>query len=294
MKLSIVLAVQGGSRRLPAVLDRLEAQVTSSVEVLVVYADGDSEAAHAVRSSPRAWAAPLSAPSRSLIPDLWARGIRAALADRVALTVVHALPGPQWVAGLLATDLNGHAGVGGPIRQGAAEDGVSWAIYLQRYAPFGPDAVGSTPRAVEEIAGDNAVYDRTLLRAVSQSWDDGFWELAVHAALRARGARLAVDPALWVEHRNGYPAWEFAAQRLRHGLRFGRDRSAAMSLPRRAAYRALSPAIPALFGRKLVGRALGCREARGHLVAATPWMIAFLLAWSVGEAVGALAPVGRG
>ncbi len=282
--LSVVVAVQGSAGGLPSLLDSLGRQRTEDVDVVLAWASDDEAAAAAVSGAP-GWARRVPGPEGALIPELWTVGIESAEADRVALTIVHCQPGPDWLDVLRAADLSSDAGVGGPIRQTPDADPVSWAIYLQRYVPFGP---GVLPEGkVVEIAGDNALYARDCLEEVRDSWQDGFWELDVHAAFRARGWTLRFDPALEVEHRNRYSPAEFVRQRFRHGLLFGRGRVEAMPAARRALYRALSPAIPVLFGRKVVQRALAWAPARPHLIAAAPWLLVFLAAWSAGEILGA-------
>ncbi len=290
MRLSVVLAVQEGAHRLDAVLTALAADLPSGVEVLVVWpGDDDAVARQVERLTPpeRTWLRPLPAPAGALVPALWTHGIERATAPRVALTIVHCVPVAGWLQRLVDIDLSRWAGVGGPIDQRPGSDALGWAIYLQRYAPFAsscsPDALGEVP----EIAGDNALYDRAALDAVSGSWDDGFWEPAVHAALRAGGARLAMDPGLRVLHHNGYSARGFCSQRLRHGYRFGRDRALGFRTVTAIAYAAASPAVPLLFGRKVLVRALGLRGARAQLPGALPWLAVFIAAWSLGEISGA-------
>lgn len=290
MRLCVIIAVQGGAHLLAPLLARLDRQTNSGVEAVLAFAQGDVVAEGAIEALPRPWVRTVRASKNAMVPQLWAEAIRTTEASRVALTTVHCQPGPDWVGSVLGADLREHAGVGGPIEQGHAAGPMSWAIYLQRYTPFSAEVVGGSVRDASEIAGDNAVYDRALLDEVAPSWRAGFWELEVHSALRAKGHRLAFDPAMTIEHHNGYTAREFATQRLRHGFEFGRARSAAMDGARQWVYRGLSPAIPLLFGRKVLSRALSHPPARAHLKGAAPWLITFLLAWSVGEALGAQLP----
>ena len=279
--LSIVLAVQGGGHRLPEVLDALEPQVRDAVEVIVLWpANQDG-----VLGVDRPWIRCIPGADDALAPELWARGIREATHDRVATTIVHCRPPDGWVDALLAADLENHAGVGGPIAQ-PPDDGLAWAIWLQRYATFSPEQVGDAPRPAREIAGDNAVYDRVRLLTVADTWARGFWELEVHAALRERGETLQLDPALLTEHHNGYGAREFVDQRFRHALRFGSARALAMEPPRRAAYRLASPGAPLVFGGKVARRTLALDLRRRDRLRAAPWLALFVGAWGAGEALG--------
>lgn len=279
--LSIVLAVQGGGHRLPEVLDTLEPQVDDAVEVLVLWpANQDG-----VLGVDRPWVRCIPGAPDALAPELWARGIREASYDRVATSIVHCRPPVDWVAALRGADLVQHAGVGGPIAQ-PPDDGLSWAIWLQRYAGFSPAQVGDEPRPAREIAGDNAVYDRVRLLAVADTWARGFWEMEVHAALRERGETLQLDPALLTEHHNGYGAREFVEQRFQHALRFGSARARAMAPPRRVAYRLASAGSPLVFGGKVARRTLCLDVRRRDRLRAAPWLALFVTAWGAGEAVG--------
>jgi len=290
MRLCVVVAVQGGTHLLAPLLARLDSQMEHGVEVVLAYATGDTASEQAIEALPRPWARKVSGPQNAMVPQLWASAIRTTQGCRVALTTVHCQPGSRWVAQVLGANLDEHAGVGGPIEQGEGSDSVGWAIYFQRYTPFSTEALGRSAREAEEIAGDNAVYDRALLDEVAPSWRTGFWEVDVHAALKKKGHRLAFDPGMGLQHFNGYTASQFAMQRLRHGFEFGRTRSSAMHGARQWLYRGLSPAIPLLFGRKVISRALSHTSARPHLKQAAPWLLTFLLAWSLGEALGAQVP----
>ncbi len=290
MKLSVVLAVQEGAHRLEAVVGALDADRPEGVEVLVVWASDDAparRAAHALAPSERPWLVLLPASPGSLVPQLWRDGIDKAAAPRVALTIVHCVPQADWLRRILAADLTTWTGVGGPINQRPGSDALGWAIYLLRYTPYASAAGPHALEEVDEIAGDNALYDRTALENVRSSWADGFWEPTVHSALKERGGRLAMDPNLAVLHDNGYTAVGFFVQRIRHGYQFGRSRGLGMTSVIATAYAAASPSVPLLFGRKVLGRALGLREARPHLPGALPWLTVFIGAWALGEVLGA-------
>ena len=291
-RLTVVLAVQEGAHRLDAVVGALAAGLPSGVEVIVLWPEDDGEARHAVGALPPApWLVTMPGPARALVPELWALGVQGSRAPRVALTVVHCVPSPGWIDGLLEADLERFAAVGGPIDQRPGSDALGWAVYLQRYAPFASSEGPHQTAAVDEIAGDNALYARSALDAVSGSWSDGFWEPTVHAALLDEGLQLGMDPGLGVLHDNGYSARGFLVQRLRHGYRFGRDRARALEGPVAAAYAAATPAVPLLFGRKVLQRSLRLREARVHLPGALPWLAVYVGAWSLGEILGAHAGV---
>jgi len=209
----------------------------------------------------------------------------------VALSVVHCRPDPRWIDTLLAADLDEFTAIGGAINNDPDSDARGWAIFLLRYLRY---AHPFAPHDTSDLPGDNAVYDRKVLLRYADAFTDGFWEPEIHAGLLREGRRLRLDPALCVIHANGYGTLEFTRQRLAHGRRYGHSRGINMGRVRRFLYAALSPAIPVVFGGKLVRQVLRRRDMRRHFVPALPYLVLFVGAWSIGEMRGALdAALGR-
>lgn len=278
--LSVVIAVQGGAERLTEVLDCLLPQCDEQVEVLVCYAAEETSvprlcAGRSVRT--------LAGEQGALIPHLWRDGIRAARADRVALSIVHCRPRPDWVGRLKAADLGTFAGIGGGLENEPHSDALGWAVFMLRYAPYAPPFVA---RETGDLPGDNAVYDRKALLAHESAFESGFWEPEIHARLLREGRRLLLDPELLSVHANGYGALDFAKQRFLHGTRFGFDRARQMGAARRLAQLVLSPLVPTVFGAKVARTALKHEALRGHLAQALPYLTLFVHAWALGEALG--------
>lgn len=283
IRLTVVLAVQGGIDRLPAVLDTLRPQCGEGIQVLVCYTEVDRGVRDACRDE--SWVTLVAAPRGSLIPHLWRTGILRADAPRVALTVVHCRPEPDWIATLLEADLERFAGVGGAIDNDPRSDACGWAVYMLRYLQY---ARPFSPRETADIPGDNVVYDRRVLLAHADAFADGFWEPRIHTLLLRHGYRLLLDPAVAVIHSNGYGVREFSGMRLAHGRRYGRDRAAAMPNTRRLLYLAVSPAAPLVLLAKVVRRALGRPTSRRALLRALPALLLFVSAWGAGEVRGVM------
>ncbi len=288
-QLSIVVAVHGGADRLPAVLDALGAQLREDVEVLVCVRAGE-KGAHDLGPIER-FATLIEGGAEALIPHLWRDGILAAKAPRVAITVSHCRPDPGWIEALLAADLDTYAAIGGAIDNDPDSNPRGWAIYLLRYLRFGRPL---EPRETADLAGDNALYDRAAVLTHKDAFADGFWEPRIHALLVAEGRRLRLDPSLRVIHSNGYTTREFAAQRLAHGRRFGRDRGLGLSPVWRFLYPTVIPAVPLVFGARILSQVLQRSLARRPLLFAVPHLTLFLAAWAAGELWGSLdAVMGR-
>jgi hypothetical protein len=286
--LSVVVAVRDAQENVPAIIERLACERHPQVEFLLGYTDRDPDVPRLVPAAAnvRAFAA---APG-SLIPHLWRDGIRAAAAERVAVTTAHCVPSDNWVAALLGADLREVAGVGGTIENDPASGAMGWAIHLQRYAAFSPP---QGARRMEDIAADNAVYRRADILGNPDLLAEGFFEPQFHARFRAAGAGLALDPRIRVTHRNRYRAATFFGQRYEHGRQFGAARAQGLPAGRRLLLALASPVLPLVFLRKIVRNARRHEVLREHWVRALPWLGFFLLGWGLGEARGYLESLKR-
>jgi hypothetical protein len=280
-KLSVVVAVQHAQANLPEIVAALEPGAHPDVEFIFCHAAATPDARRSAIGDGNA--AELYGGPDALIPHLWRDGIRAATGTWVATTTAHCIPASDWVARLKGHADDPGAAIGGVLANDAAAASLAWAIYLLRYTAFAaPQPMG----AVTEVAADNAMYRRSLLLEHQDLLADGFWEPAFHARLRAAGHDLRLDPALTVTHRNRYRAGEFFGQRLAHGRQFGLARAAAWSRARRAAMLLAAPLLPLAFLRKIVRAARRHPVCSRHVFPALGWLLVFLSAWGMGEAMG--------
>ena len=291
--LSLVVAAHGQLADVAAWLDavrpQIAAQPAASIEVLVCHRPDAATAPDPSGGispwSEAEWLRLVPCAQHALVPEMWRDGIAASRAPRVALSVVDCLPDAGWLAALLAADLESYCAVGGAIDCDPSGDGVSLAVYLLRYARYGRPF---DPLETDDLPGDNALYDRIVLLRHQGAYADGFWEPEIHALLAREGRRMLRDPAIVALHHNSYGVLEFAAQRLAHGRRFGRDRAAAMPPLRRMLYLAASPAVPFILAAKVMRIGLAGRATRQALPRAAPALGLFLLSWGAGEMRGIL------
>ena len=129
-----------------------------------------------------------------------------------------------------------------------------------------------------------SVTNQDLLR-------DGFWERELHRLLAQEGMNLVFIPEIRVTQHGSFGFQRFLRQRFQHGRQFGRSRlrgrspalRAVATLARRpdsgAVFLGTDPRCVARSGRDL-----------GPFLVALPVLLCFLLAWSLGEASGYLAP----
>ena len=276
--LSIVIAVKDAAANLDTIVTRLCA-VPEDVEIIFAVA---GEMPSAVNDLPAGWTVH-SAPTGTLIPYLWANGIREARGDWVALTTAQCIPAADWVQRLLTLDRTGRVAVGGALANDEAASALNWAIYFLRYSAFMPQG---TAGIRDEIAADNALYNRAAILRYPDLLAGGFWEPSFHAKFRAGGDVLAFDPTLIVEHHGLVTGPAFAQQRFAHGCEYGRARSRGQSAWRKVALLVASPMVPLVLWFRIRSRIAYDGNYSGKFRKAAPWLIVLILAWSLGEALG--------
>ena len=131
----------------------------------------------------------------------------------------------------------------------------------------------------------NVSYKRSALEAVNDRWRDGYYEPAVHQALRAHGGVLWLDPSIVIEHQRGrLDLLPCLRERYAWARLYAGKRCDELSPHRRAALALLAPLLPALLLARQVRGAWSRR--RQENARALPLVAVLLCAWSIGEAVG--------
>lgn len=278
--LSIILAVKDGKGNLPAIFEVLNA-APEGIELLL-YVAGDAGPLPPARFP----VTTIAAPESTLIPPLWADGIRMAHARRVALTTSQCIPAPDWAQLMRAADIDRWAGVGGAIENDPGASAANWAIFFLRYSHFAPPLKAGES---EEIAADNAVYDRDACLAQDDLMADGFWEPSFHRRFREAGRAVALDPALLVVHHGLVPSASFAEQRRAHGFAYGLERGQRAGKGRALVLLAMSPLVLPLILMRISRRVGDRPHYKAKLLPSLPWLIRFAFAWASGEALGYLA-----
>lgn len=276
-RITIVIAVKDGSENLPELLAALP-----GADIVLACAGPAPDGAGNVTT--------LLLPLDSLIPNLWSEGIRRARGRAVALTTTQFVPEGRWLERLEAADLDRWVGIGGAIENEPRSSARNWAIFFLRYSAFAPPLeAGET----DEIAADNAIYDREAILQYPDLLDEGFWEPSFHRRFRAAGRKLSIDPDMVVIHRGTVPAESFAHQRYLHGLAYGIERAERGGGVRNLLLLMSSPLVPPLLLARIISRIAKKPAYRGKLITAFPWLVRFTLAWVGGEAGGYASTLGR-
>jgi hypothetical protein len=228
----------------------------------------------------------LRRPPGRLAPELWRDGLDATDAPLVAFSTAQMVPLPGWRRAMLdRLESTGAAVAGGPIEPAAGLPPRDRAIYLLRYVNYlrplpEVDTAGAGP------PGDNAVYRRDRLAGLESLWRDGFWEVEIHRALRARGERPVMARDAAVAFRGGTRLAGLLRQRHEHARHYGASRSVGIGTMGRLARIGSAPIVPAVLLRRIFGTLAARGQSRAAWAPALPCLLPLLAAWSLGEARG--------
>lgn len=279
--LTVIVAEEMASANLPDIFIHLQPEKYPCVEFLICSGNDDASL-NGVPDNQNVRL--IRARSDSRIPMLWRDGIRAARADKVALTTAHCVPSQTWIKQLLAYPLEGEqVAVGGAIENVENDTTIGRVIYLLRYVRYTRARSGGR---ADDLAADNALYRKADILAHEGLLEIGFWEPSFHERFLAEGKHMTYDNNLVVVHKNCYSTRQFIHQRFSHGIEFGMARAKVMNTPRRLMMIALSPLIPLVFTRKIVAAARRDKQFNLGLNRDMFWLLVFVLAWSIGETVG--------
>lgn len=290
--LSVVVGSVESALSIDQALSALQAAVVSvDAEVLVIDASHDDSAERAASHSLECRV--VRRPSGTLVPLLWAEGIRLSRGRYVALTTGHCIPPVGWAEVLREALDGGAAAAGAGIRLRPEARAVDRAVFFLRYGGFlahtrGPDRPGA------DVPGDNAAYQGDPLRTFVAANPHGFWEVDFHHALVSAGREIRIVPRATVGFGRAFPFGVILAHRWRHGRHFGhaRVRGPGRREPRWRVVLA-APVVPVILlfrnARRLSGHT---GYARRFASAVLPFMV-LASAWAAGEAVGALFGPGR-
>lgn len=283
--LSVVVASVNG---LPYLADCLAALAAHCPEAEVVVADWTDEPTrqHVRQRFPHVQL--LSFEEPMAVPELRAAGIAAARAPYVAVIEDHCVVPEGWSVRILAAHREGHAVVGGAIRNGAGRL-RDWAAFFCEYAEhMEPVERGPT----ESLVGMNVSYDRGALAAMEPLLREGRWETWLHPHLLASGFELYSDPDVVIWHVKDFGLREFASQRYHYARSHAGMRNAELGR-KRILYALGSPLLPGLLYRRIAGHVMRKRRNRLRFALASPLLLVYLTIWAYGEAVGYLCGGGR-
>lgn len=221
-----------------------------------------------------------------------AAGIRRATAELVALAEDHCFPNPDWARNLIETH-RGPWAVGGPaIRNANPSNSVSWA---DLFVAYGPWLAPTKPREVQFLPGHNSSYKRAVLVPYERTLETRMEaETLLHWELCAKGQRLYLEPAAWVDHTN-FSLWSsWLVDQFYGGRVFASFRALQMSALRRLVYIIGSPLIPLV---RLIRIATAVwrysDQWMGRLLSCLPTLVIGLALNGIGQMMGYALGVGN-
>lgn len=259
-------------------------------EVIVVDSSSDATPERVARDFPEVRL--LRRPERTPAPRGRNLGAAAAAGERLAFLDSDCLAPPDWLRRLLPLLEAGYDGAGGSITNANGETLVSWAGYFCEFREFLP---GGPPRDALNLTLGNAAYRRDRFEAVGGFPEDCFpqEDQVFHDALRRRGGRLRLDPAVVVAHHHRQERAAF----LEHQRRIGRANAAVLRrIDRPGSFLARRPmlarvAVPFLVPYRFARTAVSCGRVEGGLLWRRPGLAALvaqgMVAWGRGFAEGA-------
>lgn len=282
--ISVIVGSIGPPSTLAACLARLESQ-REGVEVLVC----EAQRSPTELRSRFPWVCFHVWPG-ALVPELWREGIARATGEIVALTIGQMLPAPTWIETIRDQHRRFDAVAGGidPSTELRLSD---WAEYFCRYAR---DMLPFAGHECLDLPGDNASYKRPLLERTREAYEDGFWEPVVHRRLAAEGVVLWHTPEIIVRQGRSGGVRPFWQQRLAHGRHHGLERGADVGRGRNLVRVLASPLVPILLSLRILRQVSQKRRHGTRAALALPLILAFNVAWAIGEARGHLELLRRG
>jgi hypothetical protein len=282
LPMAVILASTDAPAKWRGVIERWLLELRDEDELIVVAAARDDLAVEPAPAWPRVRV--LRRPAGRLAPELWRDGLEATDQPLVAFSTTSMVPAKGWRRGMLGRlEATGAAVVGGPIRPPQSRDPLGRAVFLLRYVRYFPPVID--PRNAQP-PGDNAVYRRDRLEGLESLWEEGFWEVEIHRALRARGEQTAMAELGLVEHQGEAGLLRLIQERHAHAYRYGVTRAREFGVVRRLMQITAGPLVPMV----LLGRMAVALWARGQSLVpwlpAVPCLLPLLVAWSLGEARG--------
>jgi GT2 family glycosyltransferase len=245
LDLSVIVVVGALRTRARRCLDKLLAQATDAVEVIIidVAPAGSAPFPDPVPAAVRI----LRLPPETTFAAGRAAGVRAARGRAVAFLEEHAFPLDGFVAAVSAAHEQPYAGIGGEIENGNPGIGSSDVIGLMSYGLF------YSPQPRREagmVAGHNSTYKRDALLALGADLEHLLIsDLVLMTRLRRTGHRLLVDPRIRVAHCNEIALRSICRGYFLHHRTYGPLRAREERWPwwRRLVYVVATPVVPIYF-----------------------------------------------
>lgn len=286
-KLSVVIVCLNNLIVLDRCLAALTAQARScDMEILAVGRwDGEQSVRDLrLRYPAVVW---LSVPDTYTVPLMRTQGITHSQGEVIALLEDDCVVNDGWCQAVMRAHQRAYDAIGGPIEPGNYQRRLDWAIYFCEYARFMSPFSGR----VSALPGNNVSYKRGLLSQVRE--DEGFYEVFFHWQLQQAGKTLWAEPGLAVSNVNHWSWRHVSAVPCHHGRAFAGMRALNFAQGRRCLYAGLSLALPLVKTIRVAREVIARKRYIQQFFFALPWILLFMLNWSLGEFRGYLLGAGN-
>ncbi|MCW5976876.1 MAG: glycosyltransferase [Bryobacteraceae bacterium] len=289
MQVSVVVASLVGAPFIDRCLASLESEAKAfGAEVIVVACGSKDYAERIARQFP--WTRVVHRPERETVPELRRHGVLESKGEIVAIIEEHCTAGKNWLRHAVEGHRRGDYGaVGGPVvdnNYGRLRDWVVYYIEYNGYMP--PFAEGEA----WDLNGANIAYKRSVLLAHQHLLAGGYWEASLHPALLANKVKFLSLPEMKAHHTGPFDFGYYLEQRYLFSRAFAGSRSKGMPAPKKLAYLAAAPLIPAVLLARIGARVWQKRCHPGKFLLASPLISVALIAYVWGEWIGYLAGPG--
>jgi len=286
-RLSVVVASFRARTTLDACLTALLSQCPhDDVELLLARSDDRADLDDIARAYPTVRV--IRAPSGADIPRLRGAGLQASAGALSLMIEDHCVADAEWVASFRPyLDTNVDV-IGGGMDNAQAQRAIDWGAFFSEYGFFSAltERAASAPGGVPLLTAANVAYAGRVRHDVAAWMSDGLWENVVHERLRAKGATLRFEPRARVGQNLRYGLIGFLADRYRHGFDYARVRLAETPGMNRLVRALITPLLAPLLTWRVARATVGSSSRAWSFVRALPFTMAFLGAWTMGEAAG--------
>lgn len=287
-RLSIIVASKNGRQTIDDCLLSIEKQKDNSIEIIVVDQSDDGTSKFVENRFPDVRL--IKFPRPALIPELWSAGIAASSGEIIAITIAQFIPADNWITSIIETLKPPYSAVGGAIENSDTAFLRDWALYFCRYSNY---MLPFAKREVNDMAGDNAAYNRDALEPYKETFEKGFWENMVNAAMVKDGLKILLTPDIVAVHKKSFGVIPFSVQRFSHGYHYGKDRLPDLLIIKRFIYILISPLIPLVHFKRILQRVLQRNRHKVKLALSSPMLFLFIMCWSLGELCGYISGIFR-
>jgi GT2 family glycosyltransferase len=284
LELSVVIVSYNSRETIEGCLRSLERQTIQPAQIVVVDSGKDGAAGIIAALFPRVEL--LKFPDRKYPGDARNIGVGHASGKLVAFLDSDCIADPHWAAEILAAHQRPDPIIGGAVDNATSGSAVAWARYFSEFSRWMPSLAGGHMRDVPTCSMSIKLWaferfgpflEGTYCSDTAFCWRAG-----------DAGYPPLFAPAIRVSHITPARLGAFFKKQTMHGKTFAKVRVREKRLSRwQTALLFLgSPALPFLLFGRLIGRMTRSRSNLPAFVSASPFVLAGMIAWSWGEALG--------